>query len=70
MIRWNSRFNVRNGLLGLMHLPVPKTRPRRLPQALESTRGEMGGSGVPKSDKAVEKVSFLKKTEISEIGNV
>jgi hypothetical protein len=29
---------------------VPKTPPRRLPQAFESIRWEMGGSGVPKSD--------------------
>jgi hypothetical protein len=29
---------------------VPKTPARRLPQAFESIRGKMGGSGVPKTD--------------------
>jgi hypothetical protein len=50
MIRWNSHFNLRNGLLGMWVLPVPKTRPRRLPQTVESIRRGMGGSGVPKSE--------------------
>jgi len=48
MSRWNSRFNVRNGLHGMWLLPVPKTCPRRLPQTIESIQSGMGGSGVPK----------------------
>ena len=48
---------------------VPKTHPRRLPQAFESVRWEMSGSGVPKTTLYNEgmRISFLGSSGVASL---